>query len=305
MSWRHYSNLSVPSRQSRRVKERYSITSDILSFQICRRQYGFFAVRKYQPAHVAQLWYGIVIHQVLDKLHMQYKGLLGSQRAHQPPDDSDVEHYFNQVENNLRARGIRAVGDAVRSSALKVLKIFNRIEGPILYPYVEDTECTLESDQGDYIMHGKVDLLRNVSSGLTPEDYDPVEIWDYKGAVSPIGPKLDRYIFQMLVYAELYRRVHGRYPLKGVLYFLNQLNTDPEPEVRPTEATLEIDFRVQYYLDQIQHAMHNFSSTVTEIEQCINQSNWNAPQEPPDEETCDICDLRWSCRVVNYPMRYP
>lgn len=147
MTWRHYQELNISLREPQDIKEKYSVTADILSFQLCRRQYGFFAVRRYQPAHVVQIWYGTIIHQVLDKLHMHYKGLLDPQMEGQIPIDSDVEIYFTEIENSLRARGIRTINSEVRNTALKVLKIFNRVEGPTLYPNVIDTECKLQSDQ--------------------------------------------------------------------------------------------------------------------------------------------------------------
>jgi putative RecB family exonuclease len=54
MSWRDYDILKgkIEEKSEPLTKNKYGITSDILSFQLCRRQYGFFAVRGYQPAHV-------------------------------------------------------------------------------------------------------------------------------------------------------------------------------------------------------------------------------------------------------------
>jgi putative RecB family exonuclease len=295
------------------IKEKYSVTADILSFQLCSRQYGFFAVRKYQPAHVVQIWFGTIIHQVLDKLHMHYSGLLNPQTSGQIPSDNDVDLYFNQVEDSLRARGIKAINRDIRETALKVLKIFNRIEGPTLYPNVVDTECTLQTDRGNYILHGIVDVLRDVSVGRDIDNYDSVEIWDYKGSKFPDinrqdgQRKLERYTFQMLAYAELYRLKKGRYPLKGVLYFMNELNSDPEPNIRPSQAVYEIDFRNPSNIHHINQAMSTFSQVVNDIEQCKQRDRWDSPQQMPDKETCDICDLRWNCPTArsNYSMRYP
>lgn len=313
MSWRRYQNLSIPAMANVGMKEKYSVTADILSFQLCKKQYGFFAVRGYQPAHVVQIWFGTIIHQVLDKLHMHYSGLLSPNTIGQAPSDDDVDLYFNQVEESLRARGIRAINPDVRATALKVLKIFNRIEGPNLYPNVVDTECSLQTDQGNYILHGVVDVLKDVSIGRAIRNYDPVEIWDYKGSKFPNisrqdgQRKLKRYTFQMLAYAELYRLKKGKYPLKGVLYFMNELNTNPEPNTRPTQAVYEIDFRNPLNIRNINQAMNSFSQVVSDIEQCKQHDRWDSPQQMPDKETCDICDLRWNCTTVrsNYPMRYP
>ncbi|MHA1280280.1 MAG: PD-(D/E)XK nuclease family protein [Candidatus Helarchaeota archaeon] len=312
MNWRYYSGLKIPLKEAEGVKERYSITSDIISFQICKRQYGFFAVKKYQPAHLTQMWYGLVIHQVLDKLHMHYKGLIDPATKNQIPTDNDVEKYFSQVENSLRARGVKAVSSSVSDTAKKVLKIFNRIEGPNLYPNVLDTECNLETDRGNYIMHGKVDVLKHISSGRMPNGYDAVEIWDYKGTKSPESQtkkgrmRLERFKLQMLVYAKLYQEKTGNYPLKCVLYFTNELDLNPEPHTRPTSATIEIDMRDPDNLDRLDRVVSNFDRTVREIKDCKNRDAWHPPDPTEiDKETCDICDLRWDCQSVRYPMRYP
>lgn len=313
MSWEEYRNLRINVGAGRRTKGKYSVTGDILSFQICRRQYGFYAIRDYQPAHLVQIWFGTIIHQVLDKLHNHYSGLLDPNTRNQIPNDADIEIYFNQIEESLRAKGIKAINQDLRETALRVLKRFNRIEGAVLYPNVIDTECELQSDQGDYILHGKVDVLKNLSVGRKIRNYNLVEIWDYKGSKFPDTSsqegfrKLQRYIFQMLAYARLYRLKEGRFPLKGVLYFLNELDTDIEPIIRPTYAIHEIDFRSPLYLDHMDEAMKLFSHTVEEIEQCVADDIWNPPETNPDSETCDICDLRWDCLTVRnrYPMRHP
>lgn len=311
MSWRQYQNLRIAATTHAGIKEKYSVTADILSFQLCRRQYGFFEVRKYQPAHVVQIWFGTIIHQVLDKLHMHYYGLIDPNTNGQIPSEADVDQYFTEVEDSLRARGIRAINQRVRDTALKVLKIFNEVEGSSLYPNVIDTECSLEADQQHYILHGKVDVLRDISVGRTIPNYNPVEIWDYKGSRFPNinrqdgQKKLRSYTFQMLVYAHLYRLKYGNFPLKGVLYFMNELDVTPEPTSRPTQATHEVDFRDPSNLQLVTQAMQSFDQTVADIEQCKQIDSWDPPQQAPDKETCDICDLRWNCTLVSYPMRHP
>ena len=62
--WQNFQSLQVafnPPAQSRR---RYSVTADILAYQQCSLQYAAFAVRRYEPALVVQLFYGTIIHQV-------------------------------------------------------------------------------------------------------------------------------------------------------------------------------------------------------------------------------------------------
>lgn len=258
-------------------------------------------MRAYEPALAVQLFYGTIIHQVLDRAHNHYRGLIGPQKPKSLPTDDDIEKYFEEVEKSLKARRIRAVAQ-VRDAALKILKQFNQLEGPTLYPRVLDTECKLQADQSNYILHGNVDVLAE-AEGIPGE----VELWDYKGARKPSisSPQYQRYEFQMQVYAELYRRRTGKMPRRGVIYFLNELSVG-DPIGRPIDALLEVDLS----RPNVIQAMQNFDDTVTEIEQCRSKREWPAPHKPPEQKTCEACDLRWNCSAArsfgfSFNMTYP
>src|SRR2546426_10339305 len=111
------------------VRRAYSITSDILAFKRCSRQYGYFAVRGYVPAQATQLYFGIVIHEVLDRAHRQFRGLMEG-RAATVPSDEDIKEYFETVTEALRARGIRPYSRKAEQSAFEYLRRFNSRYGP-------------------------------------------------------------------------------------------------------------------------------------------------------------------------------
>lgn len=161
--WQHFQSLKLPYTTPAQSRRRYSVTADILAYQQCSIQYGAFAARRYEPALVVQLFYGTIIHQVLDRAHAHFRGELGVPQGTLPAD-GDIENYFAEVENALVARRIRAVQNA-RDQALKILKRFNSLEGPQLYPRIIDTECRLQADQGQYILHGNVDVLADSNGG--------------------------------------------------------------------------------------------------------------------------------------------
>jgi hypothetical protein len=299
--WQHFQSLHLDHNPPAQSRRRYSVTADILAYQQCSIQYGAFAARRYEPALVVQLFYGTIIHQVLDRAHAHYRGELGVPPG-TLPTDADIDNYFTEVENALIARKIRAV-QSVREQAKTILKRFNSLEGPVLYPRIIDTECRLQADQGQYILHGNVDVL--VTSDVSGQG---VEIWDYKGAYKPslIEPDYERYVFQMQVYADLYRRTTGQVPTKAVLYFLNELSGDHMPLVRPVNALLEVN------LDplEVQQALLSFGQTVQHIEGCRATRNWPDPSVAPTKTTCNACDLRWNCAAASsfgrtYPMLYP
>jgi putative RecB family exonuclease len=218
-------------------------------------------------------------------------------------NDHGVTAPRDEVENALKSRRIRAV-QSVKDQAKTILKRFNSLEGPTLYPRIIDTECRLQADQGQFILHGNVDVLV-ASPGAGG---DTVEIWDYKGAYkpSPNDPDYQRYVFQMQVYADLYRQKTGQAPTKAILYFLNELAGTPAPSVRPVNALLEVN------LDPVavQQALQSFGQTVQQIEGCRLTRAWPDPTVAPTLTTCNACDLRWNCAAAvgfgrQYPMLYP
>jgi hypothetical protein len=299
--WQHFQSLQIPNNPTVPARRRYSVTADILAFQQCAIQYGAFVARRYEPALVVQLFYGTIIHQVLDRAHAHYRGELAV-AAGTLPTDSDIDSYFSEVENALIARRIRAV-QSVREQAKLILKRFNSLEGPTLYPRIIDTECRLQAEQGQYILHGNVDVLvaSDVGNGA-------VEIWDYKGAYRPSlnDPDYQRYVFQMQVYADLYRQKTGQAPTKAVLYFLNELSGTNAPQTRPVNALLEVSLDAH----EVQQALQSFGQTVQQIEGCRMTRHWPNPVDAPALQTCNACDLRWNCNAAvsfgrQYPMRFP
>jgi len=301
-TWELFSTVQVPPTQPNLVRPRFSLTSDILSFRRCSRQYGYFGNDGFVPAQATQIFYGTIIHQVLDRCHRHYWGMMGHPVGTMPTD-AEIASYFGEVQNALRSHGVRPASPAVAEKALRVLQLFNRIEGPILYPLIRDTEFRLESERNQYVLRGVVDVLAR--SPTAPDDPAEMEIWDYKGTKLPDLASADMrdYVWQMCVYAELYRARSGHYPARAILYFLNELDQQPAPATRPLRAVHEVRFTAA----MIQQALTGFDTTAQNIIGCRGTNMWPLPGDAPQKETCDICDLRWNCTrpAVPYAIRLP
>jgi hypothetical protein len=322
-----FQGLSIPLQSSSPLKRRYSVTADVVAFRRCSRQYGAFRIHRYAPAYQTQLYFGTILHQVLDRCHSHYHGTLDPSTRGTIPDNghlltnsqisdyfsrvanaqsagqaiplppSTIVKYFLEVEDGLKSQGIRAVTPDLRIKAVRLLQYFNTLEGPTLYPRVLDTEHRLQSDQTTHILHGVVDLLvdtPNNSSGAPAN----CEIWDYKGT-SRIGltpADLQTYEFQMRVYAHLYELKHGVLPQNVILYFLNELDGPTCPTIRPKNAILPVSLNPA----DIAVAMQEFTKTVGEIEYARRTDLWS-PALPGtiSEADCTICDLRWDCPTPN------
>lgn len=309
--WRNFPVGLVQPDPATPARPRFSLTSDILSFRKCRRQYGYFGNDSFVPAQAVQIYFGQMVHQVLDRCHRHYSGLLGFPPGTFPSND-DIDRYYDEVDRALRTHGVRPASPIVASQAREILKTFNAIEGPELYPRVLDTEYRLESDRNNYVLRGVVDVLAGDESG------EP-EIWDYKGTdMPPLSSVTMRdYEWQMSVYAELYNAKSGHYPARAVLYFLNELKTDPtQPPMsaRPLRAVYVVDF-MRDGVDTdgtptlVRQGLNQFDLTVQQILACRTLQTWDAPavSDVPDDKTCEICDIRWNCPSVagRFPLRTP
>jgi hypothetical protein len=311
-AWKNFPKGLVKPDLHNAPRPRFSLTSDIISFRKCRRQYGYFGQDGFVPAQAVQIFFGQIIHQVLDRCHRHYSGFFGHPKATMPTN-TDIEQYFDEVDQALRAHGVRPASPQVAEQAKQILKTFNSLEGPMLYPRVIDTEYRLESERRDFVLRGVVDVLAADDSG------EP-EIWDYKGTDKPplSSSDLRDFEWQMSVYAELYKVKAGRYPVRAVLYFLNELKTkssDPPVTKRPVRAIHVVDFmRAGVEPDGtptlVKQGLDAFDLTAANIIVCKRVRRWDAPTgtDVPDEKTCDICDIRWNCSAHpfgKYKVRMP
>jgi len=298
-----FSSICVEQKDEATARPRLSMTADIISYRKCSKQYGRFRADGFEPSQAAQIFYGTIIHQVLDQCHRHYWGYM-AEGISGLPTDTDIDQYFEVVRNELRSHGIRPPNKIVAGKALERIKAFNRLEGPDLYARVTDTEYRLESDRDRYLLRGVVDVLAQDST--SPNDPSKMELWDYKGTQFPdlLSAEMRDYEWQMCVYAELYRVKSGVFPAKAVLYFLDELDGTPPPTKRPVRAVHEVEFTEV----KISEALSAFDLTADEVIAGGELPVWPSPKKGDvSKKTCDICDLRWDCEVAaeTYKVRLP
>jgi superfamily I DNA/RNA helicase len=268
---------TVGEHQAVDLKRRYSITGDVLAYRRCKRQYGYYTDMDFAPNHVTQLFFGRVVHETLDRAHRHYAGELDGTSGGQIPTEDDIERYFREVAEALKARNIYPMSEDAERTALEYITRFNRREGAELYPRVEDTEHRLQSNREEFVLEGVVDVLVG---------NEGQEIWDYKAGQRPeSGSELDDYRAQLQTYAELYRYRRGSYPDRGVIYFLGEDDSD--------HARFELTFED----GEVQDSLADFERTVNDIQTDRQNKNWFdiTEDDRPSEGTCAECDIRWSC----------
>lgn len=271
---------SVDPHREVGLKRRYSITGDVLAYRRCKRQYGYYNEMDFAPNHVTQLFFGRVVHETLDRAHRHYAGEIEGVDGGEIPSDDDIEQYFNEVSEALKARNIYPMSEEAEDTALEYIQRFNEKEGARLYPRVVDTEHRLQSSREEFVLEGVVDVL------VGDDDNNRYEIWDYKAGQRPSGGReLNDYRAQLNTYAELYRYQQGEYPDRGVIYFLGE------------ESRNDAIFELEFGRGTVESSLSDFEQTVEDIEHDRQHRNWFniTPADVPSEQTCAECDIRWNC----------
>src|SRR2546430_533310 len=119
-----FSGLSILLQSNKPLKRRYSVTADVVAFRRCPRQYGAFRVHRFAPAYQTQLYFGTILHQVLDRCHSHYHGTQDPTTRGSIPDngqtlsDSQIEDYFRRVASAQRS------GQAIPLAPSTIVKYF-------------------------------------------------------------------------------------------------------------------------------------------------------------------------------------
>ncbi|WP_020602253.1 PD-(D/E)XK nuclease family protein [Spirosoma spitsbergense] len=302
----HLPCWTTPYKEADIAIHTYSTVGDILAYQRCRRQYGFFSVRKYNSPAATQRYFGTLMHDVLDQINRDF------QVTGNLPNQQGVYDMVLVAHNRLIRSGVRTfnAGFQRRRAALLIYR-FIQLFGIPFFSNIQQTEYRLNralvTHTGrDYILEGIVDVLSGAVSHALRLPYstepDDVEIWDYKsGQVPEQGSReLESYKYQMRVYAELYRQQTGQYPARAVLIFLGELADDPRWNLANGDPSMfpRLVLPVEPHPGRIAVAIQNFNQTVEEIEQeriLPYAQQWQAPSHAVDEQTCRTCELHYNC----------
>lgn len=276
---------NVPFEEPSLPKKKYSVTADILSYSRCPVQYGYYVDKGFVAASATQLFFGLVIHGTIDRIHSYYRGDIVKDVKHEIPDSKTVKQYFHDTVTSLKNRKIYCMGEKAKETALRYIQNFNANYGEEIYPKIIDTEYKLQIDKEDYIMWGVVDVLakNEFSDDQTKDDFKNYEIWDFKSGSKPTdNPEiLEDYKFQMLVYSDLYRKRTGSLPNKAVLFFIGE-DDDNKIEIEINSVRIKI-------------AALEFARIVEDIKKSRETNNWTLNSRQPPKDTCSACDFRWGC----------
>ena len=164
------------------------------------------------------------------------------------------------------------MAEAQRSAALEqVLRYVERQNGD--WSTIQQAEVEVSLVQPDYIIEGKIDLVKGENG--------TVELVDFKSEKKPdmekMRDRLEHYKRQLHIYAYLVEQRTGQKVSKMHLYYTGEENSNPMISFPYTKSAID-------------GTVSAFDSTVHKI---LNKDYTTCSK---DSKTCSNCDFRYYCK---------
>ena len=274
-SWRDVALADLPLEHLKQadLKKGYSFTSHLAIYESCAEQYRFFRELEFAPVRTNPILFGTLVHQTIEDIH---KTVL---RGEEERLDVDQLHaWFDMNYANLSKRERVYLTPLVKSIAFShVTRYFESHRHD--WSAIREAEVDVSLVKDDYILAGKVDLIRG--------ENDTVEIVDFKSEKKldvnrpSDREKLNRYHRQLQVYAHIVEERKGLEVSKTHLYYTGVEGGSPyisfDKDSKRLAGTIE-----------------TFDKVVNRIE----DKDFRIRERPL--KLCEDCDMRHYCDAKNW-----
>lgn len=252
--------------KSANLKDTYSFTSDIILYENCSLQYKFYRELEFQPVRASAQLFGRVVHETIEDIHKT--AIRGDTDQ---INNENIEKWFNTNYDNLSLSEHSYLDVIRKKNALNQIERYaERQSGH--WDEIQDAEVDVSYVKPDYIIDGKIDLIKG--------DNNTVELVDFKSEKKPDlvadRKRLEQYRRQLHVYAYLVEHKNHQKVSKMNLYFTGEENSVPTITYPYTNTAIE-------------GTMASFDDTVHQIiEKKFDKKSEN-------QKLCDNCDFRFYC----------
>lgn len=248
------------------IKNTYSFTSHIAVYETCARQYKFYKELEFMPVRANAMLFGTLVHETIEDIHRA-----ALRHEEQTITTENISRWFNSNYVSLTQTEHTYLAGPQREAALKqVLRYVDRQHGD--WSSIQQAEVDVSLVEPDYIIEGKVDLIRG--------EGDTVEIVDFKSQRKPDMEKdrdqLEKYRRQLHIYAHLVEERTGKKVSKMHLYYTGEDSGIPTITYPYTKSAVEGTMAV--FDDTVKKIMKK------DFHRCAN-----------DSKICASCDFRFYC----------
>ena len=249
------------------TKNTYSFTSHITVYETCALQYKFYKELEFMPVRANAMLFGTLVHETIEDIHRA-----ALRHEEQTITEENVSRWFDSNYVSLTKTEHTYLAGPQREAALKqVLRYVDRQHGD--WSQIQQAEVDVSLVKPDYIIEGKIDLIRG--------EGDTVEIEDFKSKRKPDLEKdreqLERYRRQLHIYAHLVEERTGQKVSRMHLYYTGEDGGVPTITYPYTKSAVEGTMAV-------------FDDTVKKI---MKKDFHRCAKDP---KVCNACDFRFYCR---------
>lgn len=248
------------------LKSSFSFTSHVAVYETCPMQYKFYKELEFNPVRSGAYLFGKVVHTTIEDVH---KAVLRNEEDRITKNNVALWFEANYISLSKTDHKYLAPGQK-RAALEQVLGYVERQNGD--WSRIKQAEVDVSLVQPDYIMEGKIDLIKG--------DGDTVELVDFKSEKKPDMEKdrerLERYRRQLHIYAYLVEQRTGEKVSKMHLYYTGE--KDGLPTVTFPYTKTAIEGSIAAFDDTVQKIMKkDFSG-------CAD-----------NQKVCAECDFRFYC----------
>ena len=269
------SKLELAEVKPTNIKHEYAFTSHILLYEDCPRKYKFYKELEFTEIRQGGMIGGTLLHETIEDIHRAV--LRGEDNT---LTDDNIRGWFNTNYNQLVKSQHGYIHEAQREALLKqILRYRDRNNGQ--WHLIQEAEVDVSLVKEDYILKGKIDLVRG--------DNNTVELIDFKSGdkpdvntTDPFKKKvLQQYRRQLEVYAYIIEQRTGQRISKMHLYYPKEESGNPR-----------ITF--SYIPDYVDNTISSFEDVVRKIE----RKDFSMEGHHCNEKVCRECDLRHYCHKM-------
>ena len=261
------SEFTFHTVKSVNLKNTFSFTSHIAVYETCALQYKFYKELEFMPIRQGAMLFGTLVHETIEDVH---RAALRHETEKITKDN--ITSWFDSNYISLIKTEHGYLAEAQRKAALnQVLRYVERQHGN--WSAIQQAEVDVSLVQPDYIIEGKIDLVKGENG--------TVELVDFKSEKKPdmekMRERLEHYRRQLHIYAYLIEQRTGQKVSKMHLYYTGEENGNPMISFPYTKSA--IDGTVAAFDDTVHKILKK------DFRSCSN-----------DPRTCSNCDFRHYCQ---------
>ena len=275
-SWRSsgfdMTKIDLAKVKAPNIKHEYSFTSHILLYEACPLQYKFYKEFEFIEVRTGGPLGGTLLHQTIEDIH---KAVLRGEAD--TLTDTNIISWFNHNYILLSQQQKTYLRQAQQDALLRQVLRY-RDDNSDKWDAIKEAEVDVSLVKEDYILEGKIDLVRGENGTVELVDFKSGDKPDVNTRDERQRAILNQYRRQLEIYAYLIHERTGQTVSKMHLYYPKEENGNP---------------RISYNYQE-----HNIETTIAafdDVVRKIESKDFTMDNTRKSEKHCSDCDMRFYC----------